>query len=182
MLHPLMCFHIFITASLRKAALQRLTVLLSLSLLMTACVSTDAPVAKKNTPDIFHQDSTVYFADKKASISLRASFIQKTNESTDTTSNTTTQSLMGGYKLQFRSIFKGNSTIGHVSIIAGGRRIVLSDKPLFIQSTKGLTINTSIEDALFIMAYNDATLRFTFNQTSHLMSINNHTLSEFIIP
>jgi hypothetical protein len=185
MLYQFISTHFFVAATLRKVASKRLTVLLGLSLLITACanIDTDTPVAEKNTPDIFHQDSTVYFSDKKSSVSLRASFIQKTSAPSDTTTSiVTTQSLMNGYKLQFRSILKGNNAVEKISIIAGGKRIILSDTSLFIQTNKGLTINTNKEDTRFIMEQSDATLRFKFNQKSYLMSIRNHTLSEFIVP
>jgi hypothetical protein len=182
MYYQLMSVYTLVTKNLKKAALQRLAVLLSFFLLLTACANTDAPVAEKHTPDIFHQDSTVYFSDKKASVSLRASFIQEISEPSNTKeSRITTQSLMNGYQLQFRAILKGNNTVEQVSIIAGGKRFLLSDKPLFIQVNKGLTINTNKEDAVFIMNQSDATLRFKFNQASYLMSIRHHTLSEFIV-
>ena len=183
MLYLLTRIRLFVTIIFNNNDWQRLSILLGLSLVIVSCTNTATPADTQNTSDIFHQESTVLFANKKASVSLRASFIQKTSGVNDTTtSGTTTQSLLNGYKFQFRAILKGNNTIEKVSIIAGGEKIVLSDKPLFILPGKGLTINTNKEDALFIMNQNDATLRFKFNQESHLMSIRNHTLSEFIVP
>jgi len=192
MLHSLtQRFPLFTLASATKVVLPRSIVLLCLSLLITACAntdtSTDTSTEIKNTSDVFHQDSTIYFADKKASVSLRASFIQETSqESIETdgtvTAGVTTQSLINGYKLQFRTLLKGNNTLEQVSVIAGGKKIVLSDQSLFIQANKGLIINANKKDTLFIIEKGDATLRFKFNQTSYLMSIRNHTLSEFIIP
>ena len=178
--------HYLTCTSIQRISLTRLLILLSLALTITACATnTLRPTAestsqeKATASELFHQDSTVYFADKKASVSLRASFIQETTQSPY---EVTTQSLMNGYKLQFRSILKGNNVIEKVSIIAGGKKITLLDKPLFIQENKGLIINSSKEEALFIMDKSDATLRFKFNQQSYLMSLRNHTLSEFIVP
>lgn len=134
-----------------------------------------------NAYDVFHQDSTVYFADKKSSISLRASFIQYTDAQTNKTTEKPQQQLEDGYKFQFRTILSGNNVINRASIIAGGKRIILIDTPLFIHPQRGLTVGLNDADTAHIRAYTDATLRFSFNDTSYLMSLRNDKLSEFIV-
>jgi hypothetical protein len=162
-------------------------IIISLSLLLISCGQLPIKESGKettsgDTSDIFHQDSTVYFVNKKSSISLRASFIQKNTEVSSATGSVVSQSLSNGYKLQLRTILAGNNIIDRASIIAGGKRIALMETELFIRPGKGLTISISEEDTIFIHQQLDATLRFLFNGTSHLMSIRNHQLSEFILP
>lgn len=157
-----------------------------LALLIAGCAQTpNATNTSKNntdshtnTSDIFNIDSTVYFENKKSSASLRASFIQNTNTPS---SSTPSQQLNGGYQLQFRTILKGNNVIDRASIIAGGQRIILITTPLFIHPQKGLTIRLNEKDTLLIRSQSDATLRFSFNGESHLMSLRNDKLSEFIL-
>lgn len=158
---------------------------IALCILLSACQSTPEPTKKVDAPEILHQDSTVYFADKKASVSMRASFIQRTiqgNQTDPLSQSTTTQLLNGGYQLQFRSIDKGNNSIEDVSVVAGGKKFSLSTTSLLIPQNKWVILGLTEEESLFIAQQSDATLRFRYNQTSYLMSIRNHTLSEFIIP
>ncbi|MGS2718572.1 hypothetical protein ACVBE9_10395 [Eionea flava] len=129
--------------------------------------------------DTFNVDSTVYFENKKSSASLRASFIQRSDSSSN--SDIPSQQLNGGYQLQFRTILKGNNVIDRASIIAGGQRISLITTPLFIHPQKGLTVRLKEKDTIFIRSNNDATLRFSLNGASHLMRLSNDKLSEFIL-
>jgi hypothetical protein len=162
-------------------------VIISLSIALLNCgqlpvKDSGQETSNANISDIFHRDSTVNFANKKASASLRASFIQKNTEISSVTGSAVSQSLHNGYKLQFRTILAGSNIIDRASIIAGGKRIPLTETELFVRPNKGLIISISEADTLFIHQQRDATLRFLFNGTSHLMSIRNHQLSEFILP
>ena len=121
-------------------------------------------------------DSTVYFAKRTASVSLRASFL-----------NQPSNVLPGGppafakgYKLQFRSISKTNRSISQASIIAGGKKIALTPEAFFIPLNKGATLSISLEDTNYIHQYNNAILRFKYNNESVFFTISNNQISEFI--
>ncbi|MFT7386852.1 MAG: hypothetical protein ACI8VC_000087 [Candidatus Endobugula sp.] len=160
---------------------------ISLSLLLLSCGQ--LPLKENGqqketvgTNNIFHQDSTVYFTDKKSSVSLRASFLQKSIDTSSTAGSMASQSLINGYKLQVRTILPGTNVVDSASIIAGGKLILLTESELFLRSGKGLIISISSEDTFFINQQRDATLRFLFNGKSHLMSIRGHQINEFILP
>lgn len=149
-----------------------LLLLLWLPLILAACQSgPTTPEKPTNKTTFIHQDSTVYFAGKRASISMRASF---TN-----TANGTEQSLVNGYKLQFRSIEKRNVSITQVSIIAGGKKISLNERGFLLPPSRGATLEVSMEDTRYITESADALLRFKYEGESQLMVIKNHSLSQF---
>jgi uncharacterized lipoprotein YajG len=145
-----------------------------LSLLLAGCQTTPSALNKTQSSaksTLIHQDSTVYFAKKTASISMRASF--------SNTSGGVQQSLVDGYKLQFRSIQKRNISIRRVSIIAGGKKIILSEQGFLLPPHQGATLPISIEDTHFIAQQEDAVLRFKYEGESQLMTIRQHRLKEF---
>ena len=147
---------------------------LLLPLLLSACQGTPTTPKKDQTTvskPLIHQDSTIYFANKTASISMRASF---TN-----TGGGTEQALATGYKLQFRSIQEGNVSISQVSIIAGGKKITLNEQGFLLPPNQGATLSINLEDTRYITGHPDATLRFKYEGESQLMSIKQHRLSEF---
>jgi hypothetical protein len=161
----------------------KLRYLLLILPLMALFACTNTPSAKpiEVKEEILHQDSTVYFANRKASISMRASFSNTIKASPDTNKPLIIQPLFEGYKLQFRSIAQENMLIDQVSIVADGRNIVLADNSFFIPPNKGITLSVSLEDTLFISQQAEAVLRFKFNNASKIITIKNHQISEFII-
>ena len=152
----------------------RITLMIVLAMILIGCQSQatkpEAPVAKP----LIHEDSTVYFADKTASLSMRATF-ESENQSHQ-------QELTRGYKFQFRSIQKRNVSISQVSIIAGGKKINLSENRFLLPPQKGITLNLSLEDTHYIDQQQDAILRFKYEGESQLMSLKGHRLIEFVTP
>lgn len=149
------------------------------SLILIAC---QAALPKESAPaqhELLHNDSTVYFNDRKASVSMRASFSNNTGQHKNASF---TQTLSTGYKLQFRSISRENVLINNVFIIAGGKRIIVSESDFFVAPNKGITLALSHEDSLFIQQKNDAVLRFAIDGKSQLMNMRHHKLSEFTLP
>jgi len=160
---------------LRYKSIGFFSALVFLCTLIGGCQTASTKEASPSNPiqnSLIHQDSTVYFADKTASISMRASFIN--NGSLE-------QPIADGYKLQFRSIKKGNVLISQVSIVAGGKKISLTEGSFFVPYNKGINLQLSKEDTLFISQHNDATFRFKHDNESYLMSIRQHKINEFIL-
>lgn len=129
---------------------------------------------------IFHQDSTVYFAKRTASVSMRASFKNTIARGNNLQQPLKIQPLNNGYKFQFRTVRKDNVAIGKVDVIAGGKRIVVSNEKVFLPANQGLTLTLSLADSLFTSEKDDAILAFTFNGNSYLVNIKDHQISEFI--
>ncbi len=154
-----------------------LTVVL-FSFLISACQSGNVK-PEKNTPikSTFNQDSTVYFAKRTASLSLRASFTEAGEQKS--TPASPIQILSRGYQLQFRSIQRKNIAVEQVSIIAGGKKITLTEKIFFVPANKGITLSVSLADTEFISQHNDAVIRFKYNGESQLMSIKRHQIEAF---
>lgn len=152
----------------------RFFIVIFFSAVLVACQTTSTR-DKANTAnqaakasDVFHRDSTHYFADKTASVSLRATF--------SNTENANEQKLLSGYKLQFRTINLKGGTIGQVTIIAGGRQITLSENGFVIPPNQGINLQLSLEDTRFIHQQNDGLLRFRFQDESQLIQIQDHAL------
>lgn len=156
---------------------------LLLAALLMGCQSARPNQVEKNiatsevNQSVFYQDSTLYFAEKTASISLRASFTQQvvSNEQSQEL-----QPLANGYKFQFRSTNTQNRIIGNASIVAGGKKITITDKTLFIPQNQGLTVSISLEDTVLIESQGQAVLGFEYNGESQLFTIINHQLAPFI--
>ncbi len=154
------------------------SILLLCGLALMACQTAPSKQTTLKKDTLLHNDSTVYFNHRKASVSMRASFSNTTNSE----NVSTTQTLANGYKLQFRSIKTENVFIEKVYIIAGGQRIVLNDNGFFVAPNKGVTLSLNYADSEFIQQQNNVVLRFMIDEQSHIMSIKQHKLSEFIVP
>ena len=146
--------------------------------MLAACESQQTRPENSKTSDsdtssqnIIHQDSTVYFANRTASVSLRASFISQPAS--------IYQTLNTGYKIQLRSIQRRNISISQVSIIAGGRKIELSKKSFLLPPNKAIILDINLDDTLFIQQQADAVLQFKYDGKSQLMSLKEHQLSQF---
>ncbi len=164
----------------------RLILIIS-SLLILGCQTTSTTQqnpqssgAKKDT--LFHQDSTVYFADRTASVSMRPSFKNTINSNNDPQKPLIIQPLNNGYQLQFRTIRKNNIVLEKIDIIAGGKRIPISEGQVFIPANKGLRLSLSLENSLLINKDDKAILAFTFDGESFLVSIKYHRINEFTLP
>jgi len=120
---------------------------------------------------LIYEDSTVYFADNTASLSMRASF--------ESDSQSYHQTLTEGYKFQFRSIQKRNILISQVSIISGGEKINVSTNRFLLPPQQGITLSLSLEDTRRIAQQDEAILRFKYEGDSQLMSIKAHRLLEW---
>jgi hypothetical protein len=143
------------------------TLILSiLCLLVIGCES--AP--NKSQPAISpnnYVDSTEYFAERKGSVSLRATFSKKNSK------------MGSGYKFQFRTISPRPTFLNSISVVAGGKRIFLDEGQIVLPSQKGVTLELSLEDSLFIGTFPSALLQFKQNNASEIFTIELHQLKEF---
>lgn len=166
--------------SLLKIAITRAFLIL-FGVVILGCKNTpviEKPVVKEN---VIYQDSTVYFANKTASISLRASLLNTIPSNKESNHPLVIQPLTKGYQLQFRSINKENISISQASIVAGGKKITISDAAFFIPYNQGITLSLSLEDTQYISQQSDAVLRFKYNNHSVIITLSNHTIKEFSI-
>ena len=172
-----------ITDKFRKKTLfnyMHLTILLC-GFLIVGCQSTQVQnEQKKNSSfnNIFHKDSTLYFANRTAPVSMRASFSIVHFSQPSLKTLFPSQTLVQSYKLQFRSISQNNQLIEQVTIITAGKKIILLDGPLFISGDTGLTL-LSLEDSQFISKQRDVVLNFKYKNEAHFFSIQNHQLTPF---
>jgi len=162
----------------------RHTIIVSLCLLaltLASCVHTPSTTETVEKDTVFHQESTLYFANKTASISMRASFTNtSSNEANGARSKPLiVQPLAEGYKLQFRTINKDNLLINQASIIVGGRKIPIAKGAFFVPYNKGVTLSLSLEDTQYISQHDNATLGINYDDESLLMTIKNHKISIF---
>lgn len=145
-------------------------------LLLSGCGTTTqkpTPAASAQTPALDKPytfiDSTEYFADRTASVSMRATF--------DTTGTAT---MSTGYKFQFRSISKSPIFLSSMSIIAGGKRFFVEKGQVTLTNNKSVTLTLPLEDSQFIGTFPSALLQFKHNNLSHILTITLHQLQEFI--
>ena len=110
---------------------------------------------------------------------MRASFSSTNPANRDPQKPLLIQTLAGAYKLQFRSIRPDNLLIDEVSIVAGGKKIAITEGSFFVPANKGITLSLSLDDTQFIAQHSDTVLRFKADNISQLMSIKNHKISEF---
>ena len=144
-------------------------------LLLAGCgtVATTPESGQKSTTEnssLTFVDSTQYFREDTASISLRASF--------DTSSNTSL-TMVDGYKFQFRTLSDTPIFISSVSIIAGGKRFFVEEGQFVLTKEKGTTSTLPLDDSLFIADFPSALLQFRYNNESFLFEIALHQLKEF---
>jgi hypothetical protein len=113
-------------------------------------------------------DSTLYFAERTASVSMRATF-----------NNAQPSGMNKGYMFQFRTISKNPAFLNSVSIVAGGKRFFLEEGQIVLPSQKGVTLKLPLNDSLFVAKYPSALLQFRYNNTSFIFSIELHQLKDF---
>ncbi|MFT6101903.1 MAG: hypothetical protein ACJATV_000343 [Granulosicoccus sp.] len=162
----------------------RHTIIVSLCLLtltLTGCVHTPSTTEAVEKDVAFHQESTLYFSNKTASISMRASFTNISSNEADRALNKPliVQPLAEGYKLQFRTINKDNLLINQASIIVGGRKILVAKGAFFVPYNKGVTLSLSLEDTQYIRQHDNAILGINYDKESLLITIKNHKISTF---
>lgn len=135
-------------------------------IMLVACGSQES---KKSEPELHftYVDSTQYYADRKGSISMRATF-----------DNNQPSGMAEGYKFQFRSITAEPDFLSSISIIAGGKRIFLEEGQIVLPD-KGITLSLSLDDSKFIAALPSALLQFRHNNTSYIFTIELHQLKQF---
>jgi len=112
-------------------------------------------------------DSTEYFAERTGSVSLRATFSKQDSKMDE------------GYKLQFRTISPRPVFLNSISVVAGGKRIFLEEGQIVLPSQKGVTLEASLEDSLFIGKFPSALLQFKQNNISEILTIELHQLKKF---
>jgi hypothetical protein len=162
--------------------LLRPTIIFSLCLLALSILGCEhAPPTKKAAQQdtVFHQESTVYFANKTASISMRASFTNMPNNKVS--GPLIVQPLVDGYKLQFRTLNKDHLLINQASIIVGGKKIIIANDAFFVPYNKAINLSLSLEDTQYISQHDNAILGFSYANESLVMMIKNHKLSMFKI-
>ena len=139
---------------------------LAISLSLIGCES-QAPKPVVESPHT-HVDSTLYFAERTASISMRASFTRE-QPSTMTT----------GYQFQFRTINTQPAFLNSISLVAGGKRLFLEENQIVLPSQKGITLQLSLEDSQWLAQYPSALIQFRHNNDSYLFAIELHQLKAF---
>lgn len=133
---------------------------------LSACSS--KPIKEPSPPSLFNYvDSTEYFAERTGSVSMRAVF------------NKSDSVLAQGYKFQFRTISTKPVFLNSVSIIAGGKRVFLEEGQIVLPSLKGITLQLSLEDSLYIASFPSALLQFRQNNQSEIYTIELHQIEIF---
>ena len=140
---------------------------LAISLGLTGCQSQQASEKAPESPYTY-VDSTLYFAERTASISMRATF-------TDQQPSTMTK----GYKFQFRTINTQPAFLSSISLIADGKRIFLEEGQVVLPSQKGVTLELSLENSLWLAKYPSALVQFRHGNDSYIFAIGLHQLKEF---
>ena len=114
-------------------------------------------------------DSTLYFNDRKSSISMRATF-----------GKGSTSKMLKGYLFQFRTITKEPIFLSSASIVAGGKRLFIEEGQRLLTAEKSTTFNLSLQDSLFAAEFPKVLLQFKQNNQSEIFIIELHQLDKFI--
>ncbi|MBX2809014.1 MAG: hypothetical protein KTR20_10330 [Cellvibrionaceae bacterium] len=130
--------------------------------------STSALPTKTEPSPYTFIDSTEYFADRTASVSMRASFDTRNPSA-----------MSSGYKFQFRTISETPILLNSISIIAGGKRIFIEPGQVVLPKHKSVTLSLPLEASQFIATFPSALLQFKHNNISQLLAITLHRLQEF---
>lgn len=141
-----------------------------LAISLVSCGTTDNKPTKSATPSPYtYVDSTEYYLEDTASVSMRATF----------NNNAPQSGMVTGYKFQFRSLNPKPLFLSSISIIAGGKRLFVEEGQLVVANDKPITQNLNLQDSEFIAQYPDALLQFRANNQSVLFTIELHQLREF---
>ncbi len=84
-----------------------------------------------------------------------------------------------GYKFQFRTINNKPIFLSSISIIAGGKRLFLEEGQIVLPAQKGVTLELSLDDSLFVASFPSALLQFKHNNNSEIFEIELHQLKDF---
>ncbi len=141
--------------------------ILSACVLLTACQTSPEKQVVVVSP-YTHVDSTTYFSERTASVSMRATF----NRGQSAT-------MSEGYKFQFRTISNRPVFLSSISIVAGGKRFFLEQGQIVLPSQKGVTLQLPLKDSVFVAQFPSALLQFKQNNTSEIFSIELHQIKEF---
>jgi hypothetical protein len=114
-------------------------------------------------------DSTLYFNDRKSSISLRATFGKGSSSK-----------MIKGYLFQFITIAKDPIFLSSAGIVAGGKRLFIEAGQQLLSAEKGTTFNLSLEDSLFVADFPKVLMQFKQNNQSEIFIIELHKLDKFI--
>ena len=134
---------------------------------LTACES--QPDKNLISPPYTYIDSTLYYADRQASISVRASFNQQNNNA----------GLAEGYRFQFRSIRAEPVFLNSISIVAGGKRFFLEAGQVVVPNQQGVTLQLPLDESKFVASFPSALIQFRHNNDSYIFSIELHQLKPF---
>jgi hypothetical protein len=135
--------------------------------LASCATPTTAPTPRAKSLYTFI-DSTLYFNERKSSISMRARFDKGNN----------TQ-ITKGYLFQFRTITEQPIFLSSVSIIAGGKRLLLEEGQLLLSAQNNVTLDLSLEDSLFTANFSSVLFQFKQNKVSEVFVIELHQLDKF---
>ena len=167
-----------------KKIFNTLTIVLINVLLLVACqphvhlpvdekpISTTklTPVTKpvKKAEEYDYRDSTLFFDEVRASLSMRATLKQGADN------------LLKNYKFQFRSRRDLPVKINNIAITVAGKRIVLEPGTLYLPKNKSLTFELSTADSQLIQNQSQATLLFDYERVTKVALIEGHKLVKFI--
>jgi hypothetical protein len=145
-----------------------ITLLLLSSIFLSACGSAPEKNQQASISPYTYVDSTLYFAERTASVSMRATFNREQPSG-----------MAEGYLFQFRTISNKPAFLNSISIVAGGKRLFLEEGQIVLPNQKGVTLQLSLEDSLFVAQYPSALVQFRHNNDSQIFSIELHQLTEF---
>lgn len=154
-----------------KITYAKVLIVVAVVLLIASCGSQKAKDAPPVQAPYTFVDSTEYFADRTASVSMRATFHREQPAS----------GMAEGYRFQFRTINTQPAFLNSISLVAGGKRIFLEEGQIVLPLEKGITLQLSLEDSLLVAQQNSALLQFRHNNTSHIFTIELHQLKPFTI-
>ncbi|MFT6791198.1 MAG: hypothetical protein ACJA04_000398 [Cellvibrionaceae bacterium] len=155
--------HIFISGSPYRT----LVGLLGLLCLSTSCSTVNEIIPIPSSPYTF-VDSTVYFAERTASLSMRSTF-----------KKSQTATITEGYKFQFRTINTKPVFLGSISLIAGGKIFFLEEGQVILLSQNEVNFELSLETSQFLVSYTPALIQFRYNNESVIFTIDLHQVKTF---
>jgi len=142
----------------------------SVWLLGCATAPRTQPDETNQPPPYTFVDSTLYFAEQTASVSLRATFHQEKSAG-----------MAKGYQFQFRTISQQPVFLNSISLVAGGKRLFIEEGQSVLPANKGITFRVSLDDSRWLASYPSALLQFKYNGQSVLKRISLHRLEEFTL-
>ena len=134
--------------------------------------STERVIEK--TEEYDYRDSTLFFDEIHASLSMRVTFNKRT------TFKKGANGLVKDYKFQFRSRRDLPVKISNIAITASGKRIFLEPGTLYLPKNKPLIFALSATDSQFIQHQPQAIFLFEYEDNSNAVLIEEHKLVKFI--